>query len=279
MSGWCNNKLKQNLVVSSGTGDPPLPLPADLFRHYLYGIKAPSIASMYIGLCGDQVPRGWARTSSRVIGKIPVKTRQMMWQVIEGILMSIEDPLRPPTGKDGGRALYPILQGIVWNEWENLTITSTDLDDLAREICGQIVSTYKCDVTPPMAAAKKYLNIKKDCSKYIHEPLRNAFFQTIAEIKSKYYDPEKFKYNAVKGTWDLPDMPVVSGKKPSTIISVSDKVWLDVISKGAVPARIPKFTSTNPPQTVAAAMAGPALLVGGIGAAAYLIGKKKRSLR
>ena len=113
------------------------PTPADQFRQIAYAYQAGerlplTPASMYVLLCGGETGgfgfaseaqyRSWVRREApsaiRPVGapapgiESP-ELRRKMWKLIQGIMGAVEDPRWgvPPTDRDQGRSLMPLLQG------------------------------------------------------------------------------------------------------------------------------------------------------------------------
>jgi hypothetical protein len=135
----CQNKLTRLCedarqgALPSATGSEGV-TPSDMFRQCLYNYRSGtplpmSAASMYILLCGGQtqgfgIPRTAydSMVSGPLGGRVGIhpETQRLMWKLIKGIMFAAEPPeLRgdlTPIG-DKGRALFPVLQDIVRNEF------------------------------------------------------------------------------------------------------------------------------------------------------------------
>lgn len=133
----CQHALNVGLPRSTVLDGPS---PADLFRQSWFnfqrgigglGALPLNVSSIYVLLCGAETQGfGLTRNQNTTLANyargrwpdvgIPVATQRRMWSLIKGIMSAVEqwgiqaDPQHPG---DQGRALFPLLQDIVRNEW------------------------------------------------------------------------------------------------------------------------------------------------------------------
>lgn len=271
----CSSFVKMELdamgtAVGGGT------TPADLFRTYAYCHVKPdnpyyknrydlpiplSLGSMYVGLCGDQVPANYRKTA-RSVGKMSDATRRQMWMLIQGILAAIEDPNQPPKASAGGMALYPALQGLIWNEFESGRLTEADVGSVAEQVGGQRTAS----------AAYKTVYCGESCGPIVKEELFKAFMKNKLAFRGAYFTPE-LGWDAAGQKWRTSLVPLLPAKKAAVTLALSSG---GPAFRAAMQATSNYNDQAKKPSTMAVSgLATGALIIGGIGAAGYFLARGK----
>lgn len=165
---YCRDLASTFRVAATTHGDPT---PADHFRQVAFSYQAgdrlpPIPASMYVAMCGGETDgfgfasdaqyRSWLSREMSPIGEPgeaanpgiePVDVRRRMWKLIQGIMAAAEPTGRgvPPTGRDQGRSLMPILQEIVRQQSLRGRLPVRYLNALSKFITHKYDTSYTCE--------------------------------------------------------------------------------------------------------------------------------------
>ena len=160
---WCRGLIDDARPVPTGRENTTTP--ADLFRPVAYAnwkgdqLLPLTTASVYVELCGREAKGlasksyethlAYLRKKNKKLG-IPPQTQRRMWSLIEGIFAAVEPPLRErPTGADGGRALFPVLQDMVRGEYHAGRLN----DELIERVSNDISARHRISLNCPQYAA------------------------------------------------------------------------------------------------------------------------------
>lgn len=226
----CQQKLQQ-IQQAMGIRETP----ADLFRPIAYAMARkdplpPTPMSLYVALCGAETQGAFVKPTAYVLKalSIPPSTQRKMWSLIKGILAAIDSPLisaKPTAPGDGGRALFPLLQGIVYKQWLEGRIphdkedNSPWLEERSGEILSWVGSNFiKCPDLVPLQAAV-YPKGACSCSEVIGS-LVPAFHAGLVKFQTdtwaKYWDWEKER-------WKVTAPSDVTGKPARGVLVLSSE--------------------------------------------------------
>lgn len=198
---------------------PGSPTPCDLFRPVRVMMTDPTLswippggvpgrplplthASVYVALCGDLVAP-FSQFVWNKVGKkgIDLPTRQKMWSICKALMEGAEPPgfaytPMPLTAIDGGRALFAVLQDIVWRE---ITVERSITEAHVLDVCKFIGQQYRykksCDVGSS-GGGKVYF--ETSCGERTTTPLFNAWRDSLLQydalLRVEFKDP-------VTGAW------------------------------------------------------------------------------
>lgn len=199
-------------------------LPSDLFRNVLYVHQsrqkqiaqgyAPTTplpldqGSMYVLMCGAQSQgygfteqkyaefRSYANSVSATKPGMDVATQRKAWAAIKGIMGMITPPDIPPP--DGGVSVMPILQDILYNEWQRGTWDIRYLQAINGWLCGLYLSGSVTVYPEGGGAIQKIISCR---GQYVD--LASPFFESIMDWAKKLNEtPGMFK--DAQGNWKIP---------------------------------------------------------------------------
>jgi hypothetical protein len=319
-SGPCLAKYKSQVNVF-GTGEKGAVTPADLFRPFLYWSRTdwpksknrtygdrskpdtiwwnddmdaawvPTLGSMFVALCGDQVEKDFFKSNVKPAflfknyGKMSADTRRRMWGLVKGIMAATENPDKGPGPNAGGMALFPALQGLIWREFDNGTLTETDVADAAKDVSDPFVlSGYKCNYTSKDNPGDHWQDVTALCGPYVAGSLFDSFMQTKLQFRSQYFTGN-LGWDPVRGVFNLKSVPLMEYRKPTASLKVLTATpamktilkGVGVYEKASAELLAKKKAEEAAKQVQQASMAKlatGALVIGGVGVAAYLISNR-----
>ena len=260
----------------------------------------PTLGAMFVALCGDQIDPGFFVSSVKPsflfknYGTMTADTRRRMWGLIKGIMAATEDPDKGPGPNQGGMALFPSLQGLIWREFEENRLKVEHIADAAKDISDPFfLSGYQCPYDVPKAGSSSEKTQMQDvtllCGPYVVGSLVDAFMQMKLSFMSSYFTGD-LGWDPKYKVFNLKSVPLMEYKKPSSSLKLlSSAPALNTILKGVgVYDKASALVAEKKQQEEAlkqqqesqkaavAKLTTGALVLGGAGVAAYLLSQRNK---